>query len=470
MRLVNTNLRTAVLLGTLVLVSTWGLRPAWGVADPNSVPSIFVSAGGPYSGTVGAPIEFDASLSSLADGNDIEGYYWDWDLDKHFDCFTFPTCEHTWQCAYSGPVRLYIFNDANDVDWAQAYVTVTGSDTTLCVSLKSSADLHLYDASRRHVGLDDATNGPEAKVPEATFRITDDAGNPLSLYEHLNDESVCQRITFPLYSKGPYNVKLIGADDGAFELTVYGYQDGACVAQESYKGDIFAGEVITMNMTACCQDNGLTMSCGALCYCPCIKVDPEKIDLPVDPATTYEVALTLSETTGQRPLRSVTLECSNLTGATHPIKGSDVTFDLNGFDIVPGGAQTVLVSIPVPQDFLGQVSGSISIECLDGIGKTVEVVIHKKGFHAPSCNPGGPYEGTIGEPITFDARWSNDTDGTITQFCWDWDWDGQFECTSEPKIQHTWDGLFTGTVLLRVIDNDGHSSEKSVSVVVKEAE
>ena len=479
MRSANINLRTAVLLGTLVLVSTWGLRPASGQADPNGVPPIFVSAGGPYSGTVGVPIEFDASLSLLANGSDIEGYYWDWDLDKHFECFTFPKCEHTWQCAYSGPVRLYLFDDEGNVDWAQTHVTVTGPETAARITLNGSADLHVYDAGRRHVGLNYATNGPEIQITEATFCITDEAGNPVPLYGCTLDEGLCQQVRFPLYDGGPYGVRLVGISDGPFELTVHGCQDGDCIAQESYKGEIFAGEIISVSMTACCTDDGLTMTCGPLCYCPGIKITPEKIDLSVDPATTYEVGLTITETTGRRPLRSVTLRCSDLTGPVHPIKGADVSFDLNAkmhvgdrrtFDVEPGGQQEVLISIPVPVDFLGRATGSITTECLDGVGKTVEVIVGKKGFHAPVCDPGGPYEGTIGTPITFDAGWSYDPDGTLTQFCWDWDWDGQFECTSAPKIQHTWNDLFTGTVLLRITDNDGHTAQKSVSVIVKEPE
>ena len=469
MRTPNIILRAPFLLG--IVISTLCLAPAWGQADPNAVQPIFVSAGGPYYGTVGEPIEFDASLSYLADGNDIKNYYWDWDLDGIFDSHTSPICTHTWQCAFSGEVRLYVFNDANELDWAKANVRVTGPETELCVILKSTADLHLYDAERRHVGLDYGTNGPETEVPKASFRITDDDGNALPLYEHLNDATVCQCIKLPLYNEGPYKVKLVGADDdGAFELSVGAYQDGVCVADETYKGDIFAGEAITVNASACCKDNCLSMECGSLVYYPCIGVSPEEIDLPVDPATTYEVLLTISETTGLRPLRSVTLTCSNLTGALHSIKGSNVTFDLNGFDIPAGGAQDVLVTIPVPENFINEVSGSISIDCIDEASKTVKVTIHKKGFHAPTCDPDGPYKGTVGEPITFDAGWSNDKDGTIVQYCWDWDWDGQFQCTTSAKIQHTWNDIFNGTVLLRVIDDDGHSSEASVSVTVEKAE
>lgn len=469
MRVVNKNLGITV-LGTLILVSTVSLHPVFGAADPNSVPPIFASAGGPYSGTVGVPIEFNAELSYLADGNDIKGYYWDWDMTGNFECFTLPKCTHTWHCAYSGPVRVYIFNKAGDVDWAEAYVNVTGPETAMCVALKAAADLHLYDYSLRHVGLDYATNGPEMAVPESSYEIVDDAGKRLPLYGYLQDASVWQQIKFPLYCEGPYTVKLVGADEGPFELTVYGYQDGVCVAQESYKGDILAGETIAVAVAACCKDDCLELDCGALYYCPCIKIDPEKIELPADPATTYEILLTISETTGRRPLRSVTLSCSNLTGAVHAISGSDVTFDLNGFDIEPGGSQTVLVTIPVPEDFLGRVSGTITIETLDDVCKTVETVVWKKGDHAPVCDPGGPYSGTVGEPITFNAAGSMDQDGYITQFCWDWDWDGQFECTSKSTIQHTWNDVFKGTVLLRVVDNEGQTSEKSVAVVVKEPE
>ncbi len=470
MRVVNKNLGIAV-LGTLILLSTVNPHSALGAADPNSVPPIHASAGGPYSGTVGVPVEFDASMSYLADGNDIEGYYWDWDMSANFECFSLPECTHTWQCAYSGPVRVYIFNKAGDVDWAEAYVNVTGAETALCVALKAAADLHLYDASLRHVGLDYATNGPEMAVPESTYQIVNDAGKRLPLYGYLEDGSVWQEIEFPLYSEGPYSVELVGADEGPFELIVYAYQDGVCVAQESYKADIFAGETIAVDVAACCKDDCLELDCGALNYRPTLKVDPEKIELPVDPATTYEVLLTISETVGRRPLRSVTLSCGDLTGAIHSISGSDVTFDLNGFDVEPGGSQTVLMMIPVPENFLGQVSGAITIDTLDeGVGKTIETIVWKTGDHAPICDPGGPYKGTVGEPITFNASESRDQDGHIAEFCWDWDWDGQFECTSKSTIQHTWDDVFKGTVLLRVVDNEGLISEKSVSVVVEEPE
>jgi hypothetical protein len=458
------------ILRTVAFISILVAQPFRAVASASSTPYIFASAGGPYTGTVGEAIEFDASLSYVSDGSGIATYCWDWNKANELECIGgSPLIEHTWHCAYTGPVRVYVFADNNDVDWAETYVKITGPETAMCITLKADADLHVYNNHKQHMGIDYPTNGPEKEICEALWWITDAEGKNMSLTGCTPDETMTQTIRFPLYSGEPYSIRVVGCRDGAFDLTVQGYQDGACVTETSYKGDIFAGETISVSAQACCQKNSLSIDCGPLCYCPELKVKPDKIKIPVEAAGVYETSITLSETTGLRPLRPVTLKCGDITGQVHKIKGSDVAFDQNGFDIAPGGEQKVQVSLPVPEFFFGSASGSLSVECLDGVGKSIEVTIKKVGLE-PVCDPGGPYKGVVGKAITFDGGWSYDPDGTIKEFCWDWDWDGEFECTSKSKIQHTWDDVFKGTVLLRVIDNEGQSAEKSVLVTVKEAE
>jgi hypothetical protein len=453
-------------LGVLAFTAVLAAHPV-SAAGASSDPYIFASAGGPYSGTVAKPIEFDASLSYVSDGNDVATYCWDWNRESQFECVGGPWIEHTWHCAYSGPVRVYTFADFGEVAWAEAYVTITGPQTAMCITLKGDADLHVYDWHKQHVGIDYATNGPEKEICEALWWITDATGKNTSLTMCTPDGSMTQTVRFPLYSGEPFSIRMVGVRDGEFDLMVQGYQDGACVSQTSYQGDIFDGEMISISAEACCEKNSLSIDCGPLCYCPKVKVTPDKIKVPVEGPGTYDVSITLSETGGLRPLRSLTLQCGDIKGQVHKIKGSDVTFDLNGFDIEPGGKQTVRMSIPVPEFFFGSASGSLSLKCLDEIGKSIEVTVKEVGLD-PVCKPGGPYEGVVGKPITFDARWSYDPDGTIQQFCWDWDWDGEFECTSKPEIQHTWDETFKGTVLLRVVDNEGQSTEASALVTIKE--
>jgi len=86
---------------------------------------------------------------------------------------------------------------------------------------------------------------------------------------------------------------------------------------------------------------------------------------------------------------------------------------------------------------------------------------------APVADAGGPYEGVPGKPITFDASGSYDPDGQIVLAEWDWDLDGTYDYqTTNPVCEHTWTCPFSGTVRVRVTDNEGLSSVDCASVVV----
>lgn len=79
-----------------------------------------------------------------------------------------------------------------------------------------------------------------------------------------------------------------------------------------------------------------------------------------------------------------------------------------------------------------------------------------------SISPSSP---VAGESITFDGSSSNDDDGTISAYRWDWTGDGAFEDTGE-TASHTYSSSGDYSVSLEVEDNDGATSTvtKSVSV------
>jgi hypothetical protein len=111
-------------------------------------------------------------------------------------------------------------------------------------------------------------------------------------------------------------------------------------------------------------------------------------------------------------------------------------------------------------------SAANASEVVDAILEAIKVI-----KYSPFADAGGPYEGTPGEPIEFDASGSYDPDGEIVLYEWDWDSDGIYDCSSgNPVCEHTWDLEFSGTVRLRVTDNDGLSSIDTATVVVKEPE
>ena len=86
---------------------------------------------------------------------------------------------------------------------------------------------------------------------------------------------------------------------------------------------------------------------------------------------------------------------------------------------------------------------------------------------SPVADANGPYSGAVDSPITFDASGSYDLDGSIVSYEWDWDADGNFdESTDSATITHTWIEPYSGTIVLRVKDNEGATSTDSAYVEV----
>jgi PKD domain-containing protein len=450
------NLWTVSVLAALILMPIVGGGLAWAETDPNSVQHLFASAGNGYTGTVGVPIEFDASVSYDADGNDITGYYWDWNLDNLFECVSLPKCEHTWHSAFSGMVRVYIFDEQGHLAWDEASVVVTGPETVLQVTAGPNVDLCVTDARRRQV------SSKKAEIPGSKCEVLELMDTALAISE---------TVSFPLYAAGKHQIKLVGTNDGSFELNVCGLQDGKSVFEKTYLGEICAGETIVGDLTASCPKGVLEMSSGDLKAWPGLEVDPGKISLIVEPDGTYEVAFTIRETRGRMPLESVTVQCSDITGPGNLIHGSAVAFDRNNFTIEPGGEQEVRATIPVSIAVMGKVSGTITVKCAAGVSGSVDVTLKTPGTFYPHCNGIGPLFGIVGEPVAFDASTSYDPDGYIEHYCWDWDNDGTLdEYIDQAITTHTWDEVHSGTVRLVVFDNDGHAADTFVEVEVTEEE
>lgn len=427
---------------------------------------IYVDAGGPYEAEVGEEIEFDASASFIRDGSPIQGYYWDWNGDGRMECFSGPEATHTWQSAFEGEVRVYIFHNGG-VDWDKAKVKVTGPETQLVVTLHSNADLHLFGPSQQHVGINYDTGFYEMGIAGAIMQFV--PGNPGLTTQATSDKlKMVPQISVPLFEAGPYEVELLGTSDGPYNLAIQGFVDGQLQTEQIIEGGIFDEESITFEVEASYEDGALTVETGKPTYCPELKVDPDNIEVVVLAGATYTVEITLSEEDGQRPISGVSLICSDLTNDAVTIKGMEIRFSRNNIDIDPGGEETVLMSIPVPDDFAGQVTGTLTVRCAGDQRQEIPVTVRQAGLHAPVCDPGGPYWGVVGAPVEFDAGGSYDPDGSIEEYCWDWDLDGTFECVEDPTIEHTWYSPYVGVIALRVVDDDGRTTTQYVPVTIVE--
>lgn len=133
-------------------------------------------------------------------------------------------------------------------------------------------------------------------------------------------------------------------------------------------------------------------------------------------------------------------------------------------------------SDPVPGDFLGY---SVSIHGDTAVSGAFQknnqmgaaYVFKKEAENQPPVadffwTPQNPSQN---QPITFDASASQDPDGTIISYEWDWDNDGIYDETqSSPTTTHIWTIAGSYPVTVRVTDDDDASSTVIKTVIVSE--
>jgi len=90
----------------------------------------------------------------------------------------------------------------------------------------------------------------------------------------------------------------------------------------------------------------------------------------------------------------------------------------------------------------------------------------------PVATYNAPSTVTVGQEMSFDASLSNDTDGTIVGYRWDFNGDGTYEIdwVTTPVITTTFSSSGSFVVTLEVIDNNDAVSPYSATVSVKEAQ
>ena len=87
------------------------------------------------------------------------------------------------------------------------------------------------------------------------------------------------------------------------------------------------------------------------------------------------------------------------------------------------------------------------------------------GNQPPVADANGPYSGTVGVAVTFDGTGSNDPDGTIDSYSWDF---GDGSTGTGPSPTHTYATAGMFNVTLTVTDNTGASDSAGTSAEIVE--
>lgn len=150
----------------------------------------------------------------------------------------------------------------------------------------------------------------------------------------------------------------------------------------------------------------------------------------------------------------------NLTQWKIDVNG-DGTYDLSGtFPVLGPITYAGYPEKTPPQDYTVNAKLQIADNSTpQEVGEIVVPVTISTNKVPPVAKPGGPYNGVVGTPVTFDgsASYSPNPGGSIVKYEWDLDGNGSFETNggSSATVQKAWIDPYAGNVGLKVTDNDG---------------
>jgi PKD repeat protein len=443
------------------------------IVGEGQVPPI-CNAGGPYNGSVNIPVAFDGSGSS--DDGTIVSYVWDFG-DGSTD--TGPTPTHTYTQAGKFPITLTVTDDTNLSSTCKSTATITEvGGPPIC------------DANGPYDGL------VNESIPFDGSGSSDD-GTIVSYVWDFGDGSTDTGPT-PTHTytqAGKFPVTLTVTDDtdlsstctSTATITGDGPQPPICDANGPYDG--LVNESIPFDGSGSSDPDGTIVS-----YL--WDFGDGSTDTGPTPTHTYTqagkfpVTLTVTDDTN---LSSTCTSTATITGdgpqppicdANGPYDGlvdESIQFDGTGssdpdgtivsyaWDFGDGSTDTG----PTPtHTYTQQGKFPVTLTVTDDTNLsstcTSTATITKDGEQfPPECNAGGPYTGTVNEAIDFDATGSQDPDGTIVAYHWDFGDGSTDDSGSTPSHTYTTTGTFT--VTLTVTDDDNLSSTCTTEANVLEA-
>ena len=150
---------------------------------------------------------------------------------------------------------------------------------------------------------------------------------------------------------------------------------------------------------------------------------------------------------------------------------------LAGDDDGVDASYTVEYTVSVPEDASGEyaisadgsaLSPADSAEVTDSDSTTVTVQEPDPNEGPSASFSSSPSSPEVGETVSFDASGSNDADGSVASYEWDFDGDGEVDATGE-QAANTFDAAGDSDVTLTVTDDDGATDTATQTVSVSEA-
>ena len=333
-----------------------------------------------------------------------------------------------------------IYAEAGALNAADKTYTVDVTDGELTVQFSPDTNNAKIGAIEV-VQVDSSTDGTVNEAPSASFTTS-------------NAPTAGENVTFDAS----------GSNDSDGSITSYAWEfgDGTTATGEVVNHSYDSAGNYTVNLTVT-DDDGASNSTSR-------TVAVEQNDSNGTTANEAPNASFTYSPSSPNASETVTFDGSNSTDADGTIEsyewdlgdGTTATGEVVNHTYAENGTYTVTLTVTDNDSATNSTQQVITVEN-DSSDDTSE-------NQSPTANfTVDPSEPNVSEEATFDASDSNDTDGTITSYEWDFDGDGTIEnTTSEPVTTYAYPENGTYTATLTVIDDGNATDSTSRTVAVTE--
>ena len=466
-----------------------------GEQDPEEEQVVIAEAGEDQNGNVGETITFDASGSTISPISDttVITYSWDWDGDGEYDETIEETIvSHIFEEAgvYEVGLKVTAFDNIESTDTVTVtvneiptantgglYEGLVGGEITFNGSGSTDSDgeivEYLWDFGDGSTGTgsNPIHTYSEADTYTVTLTVVDDsdalsiiASTTATVSEGTEEEEEPVNEIPDANHGGPYE-GLAGGEisfdgsgstdsDGEIVEYLWDFGDGSTGAGSNPTHTYSEADTYTVTLTV--VDDSYVSS-AAVSTTATVSEDAEESEQSVIAAAGEDQNGFVGDT--------LTFDASGST--ISPSSETTVTYswDFNGDGQYDETVQEAVVTHQFNN--AGTFTVSLKVTAFDNKTSTdtVTVTISENVNNSPTANPGGPYEGIVGETMTFNGSGSSDSDGSIVEYQWNFG-DSIVSTESGSSVTHIYSAAGTFTMSLVVKDDDGASSSAATTTVV----
>lgn len=362
-------------------------------------------------------------------------------------------------------------NGESEIWWANDGSSAVGYNITNPCGVTIEGDIVFHNTVAYDDSMEDKTNFWNYGGNSRTFESTalHEVGHTVGLAHENRYYNIMGTDYTHIHTSGENALRSYMGEDAVNGLiSLYGGSNREDLSVAAWRHVGASGEYSTHGRTRLFDSGGSVLS-ASKAVASCSNTNCEmRYDVELGQQIQYEMTL---ENNGSN---SQTVTLGYYISSNASITSADMLIGTSTVSVSRNTPDTVTKNVTIPSNlnpdtnyYLG-----VIIDNSDSVAEWTEAnnssYIHiRTGAgsqnQAPTAEANGPYNGTVNNVLSFSSAGSNDTDGSISSYSWDFG-DGSTSSVANPN--HTYSATGTYNVSLTVTDNGGLSATDSATATI----